>query len=323
MLFPWKIFALPGFGWFVANGTITIVSVALVQREFNVKRIAFLTVANGRRIAFNMTLLISSVAGFADAGSPRFVTVCPVDLVMLLFGQAIAILVGWPLIANYSCPSTTPKAYWTFGGPTLVMLLLRLFLGNYEKRSQAEWITPSCFEAIYAQPTIACSNNPVTKAPSSNIVKRSIAKVHPEKIKVLFLTPHFALNTTLLIFFWCSIGVAYPLYNSFIPFCFENKGVERAPHPSLLWNFGFTLGGFTVEMKCVGRKGTGTLACLCAGLILSLFTQAKSSASVLGFTCNNVFFQTLVYGLLYLYTPECLPAPVRRMRELMASIIRA
>ncbi|KAF2108027.1 major facilitator superfamily domain-containing protein [Lophiotrema nucula] len=97
------------------------------------------------------------------------------------------------------------------------------------------------------------------------------------------------------------------------------------------------IGGFTVDMKHIGRKGTGTIACICTGLFLFLFTRANTGASVLGFTCVTcaiAFFQNLVYGLLYSYTPELFPAPIRgtanglvalfnRLSGLMAPIIAA
>lgn len=71
---------------------ITIISPP-VQREFNVKRIAFLTVAKyaglvvgstfwpmtadiiGRRPAFNITLALSSLAALVGAGAPNFVAI--------------------------------------------------------------------------------------------------------------------------------------------------------------------------------------------------------------------------------------------------------
>lgn len=124
---------------------ITIIS-APVKTEFAVKRIAFLTVAKyaglvvgstlwpmsadfiGRRLAFNTTLLLSSIAGLVGAGSPNFVAICafcafiglgtggnqPVDSAIFLEfvpathqylltmqsafwsgGQAVAALIGW------------------------------------------------------------------------------------------------------------------------------------------------------------------------------------------------------------------------------------
>lgn len=117
-----------------------------VRAEFAVKRIAFLSVAKyaglvvgssawpmtadfiGRRLAFNITLLISAVAGLVGAGSPNFVAIAtfcafiglgtggnqPVDSAIFLefvpathqylltmqssfwsVGQAVAALIGW------------------------------------------------------------------------------------------------------------------------------------------------------------------------------------------------------------------------------------
>lgn len=124
---------------------ITIISPA-VRNEFNVKRIAFLTVAKyaglvvgstawpmtadiiGRRLAFNVTLILSAAGGLIGAGSPNFVaiaTMCavigigtggnqPVDSAIFIeyipathqylltmqsawwsVGQALAALIGW------------------------------------------------------------------------------------------------------------------------------------------------------------------------------------------------------------------------------------
>lgn len=415
---------------------ITIISPP-VKAEFHVQRIAFLTVAKyaglvigssvwpmtadfiGRRLAFNVTLLVSSVAGLVGAGSPNFVAVAtfcafigmgtggnqPVDSAIFLefvpathqylltmqssfwsVGQAVAALVGWPLIANFSCPSGTPAgechyqdnlgwryAFWTFGGLTLTMFLMRLLfrvpetpkyllgkgldaqavavVADIAKRNGTEtWLTISHFEAIDAQlaaqraedeeeSTVAVNSN------TKSVIKRSVAKFAPEKIATLFSTPRLAYSMCLLLFLWCSIGMAYPLYNSFIPIYLANKGVaygatsvnETYRNYAIQAICGIPasiLGGFTVDMKRIGRKGTGTLACLGTGIFLFLFTRADSKASVLGFSCAIAFFQNLVYGLLYSYTPELFPAPIRgtanglvavfnRFSGLMAPIIAA
>lgn len=148
-----------------------------------------------------------------------------------------------------------------------------------------------------------------------------------------------------MIFLWCAIGMAYPLYNSFIPIYLENKGVTLGSS-SLSKTYrtyaiqavcgipASILGGFTVDLKRIGRKGTGTFACIGTGVFLFLYTRATTNASVLGFTCAIAFFQNLVYGLLYSYTPELFPAPIRgtanglvamfnRLSGLMAPIIAA
>ncbi|KAJ3456938.1 hypothetical protein MRS44_014079 [Fusarium solani] len=437
--FQWNVFAMTGFGWFVDNfwmQAITIIS-APVRNEFAVKRIAFLTVAKyaglvvgssmwpmtadfiGRRLAFNITLLLSSVAGLVGAGSPNFVAIAtfcaiigvgtggnqPVDSAIFLefipathqylltmqsafwsVGQAVAALIAWPLISNYSCPSSLPAGecrfednlgwrytYWTFGGLTLVLFLMRLLFRVYEtpkyllgkgldqqavdvvqkvaaRNKTTTWLTISHFEAIDAE--LNNHNNNSTAAEDQapnvnhrNIIKRNMEKFRPAKIRSLFASPQIAISTSLMLFLWCSIGMAYPLYNSFIPIYLENKGVNQGSSSleKTYRNYAIQavcgipaslLGGFTVDLKKIGRKGTGTFACIGTGVFLFLFTRANSEAGIIGFTCAIAFFQNLVYGLLYSYTPELFPAPIRgmanglvamfnRLSGLMAPIIAA
>ncbi|KAH0443875.1 major facilitator superfamily transporter [Colletotrichum camelliae] len=434
--FQWKVFAMTGFGWFVDNfwmQAITIIS-APVRNEFAVKRIAFLTVAKyvglvigstawpmtadyiGRKLAFNVTLLISAVSGLVGAGAPNFVAIAtfcafiglgtggnqPVDSAIFLefipathqylltmqsafwsFGQAIAALIAWPLIANFSCPSGLPAGecryednlgwrytYWAFGGLTLIMFLLRLFFRVYEtpkyllgrgldreaveviqkiaaRNGGSTWLTLEHFEAVDAElgVTRGATGTSAPRVDTRNVMHRQLENFKPEKILTLFSTPRFALSTTLVLFLWCSIGMAFPLYNSFIPIFLENKGASQGDSSlsTTYRNYAIQavcgipasiLGGFTVDMKRIGRKGTGTFACIGTGVFLFLFTRATTPAGVTGFTCAIAFFQNLVYGLLYSYTPELFPAPIRgsanglvallnRMSGLMAPIIAA
>lgn len=268
--------------------------------------------------------------------------------------------------------------YWTFGAITTVLFLLRFFFQIYEtpkyllgkgqdeaavkvvnqvaaRDRKTTWLTLSHFEAVDARLAASTSNDDTTNtqtdstainASASSIVRRTLSKFAPRKIRSLFATPRMALSTTLMLFLWMSIGMAYPLYNSFIPIYLENRGVSSGSGGGLdtvYRNYTIQavcgipasiLGGFTVNLKRVGRKGTGSLACICTGLFLFLFTRANTPSAVLGFTCAIAFFQNLVYGLLYSYTPELFPAPIRgtgnglvmmvnRLSGLMAPIIAA
>ena len=293
-------------------------------------------------------------------------------------GQAVAALVGWPLIANFSCQTGDECSYhenlgwrytyWAFGGITLVMFLLRLCFRVYEtpkfllgkgmdqqavdvvhkiakRNGTSTWLTVSHFEAIDAELNAAKESSSHPGDERQNVVSSRMEKFTPGKVRALFSTPQLALSTALMIFLWCSIGMAYPLYNSFIPIYLENKGVNGGPASLDVTYRNYAiqavcgipaslLGGFTVDLKRVGRKGTGTIACIGTGVFLFLFTRASGTAGVLGFTCAIAFFQNLVYGLLYSYTPELFPAPIRgtangliavfnRLSGLMAPIIAA
>ncbi|TQS31800.1 hypothetical protein Golomagni_07908, partial [Golovinomyces magnicellulatus] len=286
------------------------------------------------------------VSGLVGAGSPNFIAIAtfcafigvgtggnqPVDSAIFLefmpathqyllttqsafwsVGQAVAALIAWPLISNYSCPSTTPVGqchyhdnlgwryvYWTFGGLTLTMFLARFCFRLYEtpkyllgkgldqqavdvvskvaaRNGGETWLTIGHFEAVDArlaaqQPSEPTPVDANTRQTITN-VKGRLSKFAPAKIATLFSTPRIALSTTLMLFLWCSIGMAYPLYNSFIPIYLENKGVTYGVSSidATYRNYAIQavcgipasiLGGFTVDMKRVGRKGTGTLACL-------------------------------------------------------------
>jgi len=103
--YQWALFALCGFGWMVDQLWQTTVSDALPQVavEFQPQHSAFLSLALiaglvcgaafwglgsdliGRRLAFNLTLLIASVFGIAAAAAPNFVT-CAVLVSFVGFG---------------------------------------------------------------------------------------------------------------------------------------------------------------------------------------------------------------------------------------------
>lgn len=267
-------------------------------------------------------------------------------------------------MVNFTCPagSTTAECgfhenigwryiYWTLGGLTLAMSILRFSFRMYEtpkyllgkgrdeaavkvvsqiaaRDGKTTWLTLSHFQAIDAQLEAAgrsASGEADANAPGSSsktIVRRLLSKYAPDNIRGLFATPRMALSTSMMIVLWTAIGMSYPLYFSFIPFYLERKGIATGAGGLNITYRNYTiqavcgmpaaiLGGYTVRMKHLGRKGTGALACICTGVFLFLYTQVNNPAGVLGLSCAISFFQFLVYALLYSYTPELFPAPIR------------
>lgn len=74
-------------------------------------------------------------------------------------------------------------------------------------------------------------------------------------------------------------------------------------------------------MKYIGRKGTMAVSTLISGVFLYLFTL--SSAPGYQTFCSSVesFFQNVMYGVLYAYTPEVFPAPSRGTGTGIASLL--
>lgn len=128
----------------------------------------------GRKLSFNLTLFITGVFALSAGASPNSITLCslaalwsigvggnlPVDSAVFLefvpashqylltvlsiwwaLGQLLGSLVAWPLIANFSCPTTSPPSpcprsenqgwryfLYTMGALMLVLFVLRFFV---------------------------------------------------------------------------------------------------------------------------------------------------------------------------------------------------
>lgn len=95
-------------------------------------------------------------------------------------------------------------------------------------------------------------------------------------------------------------GLAYPLYNAFLPIYLNQRSVESGGGLNQTYrNYsiisvcgipGSILGGLLVELPYLGRKGTMSLATLLTGVFLFLFTTASSNATVLLWNCLCKYF---------------------------------
>lgn len=74
---------------------------------------------------------------------------------------------------------------------------------------------------------------------------------------------------------------------------------------------GSILACYTVDLPYIGRKGTMAISTLLTGIILFCFTVSTNPKIQLLCTCLEAFFQNIMYGVLFAYTPEVFPAPNR------------
>jgi MFS family permease len=127
-------------------------------------------------------------------------------------------------------------------------------------------------------------------------------------------------NTALLWFCWATIGMGYPLFNAFLPQYLATSGGEANSNYITYRNYAITsivgvpgsiLACWTVEIKYIGRKGTMAISTLITGVLLFCFTASTNSDIQLLCSCLEAFFQNIMYGVLYAYTPETFPAPNR------------
>ena len=127
-------------------------------------------------------------------------------------------------------------------------------------------------------------------------VKRNLQKLNSSHVKALFATKKLALSTGLMTLIWASVGLSYPLYNSFLPFIQATRGVDFGDGSTyityrnsliiaVLGIPGCLLGGLLVETPRVGRKGTLAASTILTGVFLFGSTTALNSNSLLGWNC--------------------------------------
>ncbi|QSS61881.1 sugar transporter [Histoplasma capsulatum] len=392
--YQWQLFVLCGFGWLADNLSVEFDIDASYVRFTTCSLFVGLCVGAvfwgtasdmiGRRLAFNLTLLITGVFGLAAGGSPTWVGVCslfaclglgvggnlPVDgalfleflpfasgnlLTMLSIWWPVGTLVGsmiaWGLIPNFSCdPSAVlctkeNNMGWrylviTLGGLTFVMFLCRFFLFHlYEspkfllsrgrqadavatvhaiayKNGANTWLTSEILNEIGGYPEEIPAEE--QKLSSAEVIKRQLAKFSGQRIAPLFATKKLGFTTVLLWICWATIGMGYPLFNAFLPQYLGNNG--ETPVSIVYRNYAITavvgvpgsiLACYTVDIPYIGRKGTMAISTALTVVTLFCFTISTDPDVQLACSSLEAFFQNIMYGVLYAYTPEVFPAPNR------------
>ncbi|KAL2013102.1 hypothetical protein VTN00DRAFT_627 [Thermoascus crustaceus] len=266
-------------------------------------------------------------------------------------GQLIGSLLAWAFIPNYTCPSEGPCTkeqnmgwrYLTFtlGAMTFFMFICRFFLfhlyespkyllsrGRQEeavaavhgiayKNKTRTWLTVDILNEIGGYP----EEVPDQKLSYGEIIKRTLSKFSGQQIGPLFATKRLGFTTVLLWFCWATIGMGYPLFNAFLPQYLSNNGSGSPTSTYIVYrNYAITsivgvpgsiLACFTVDIKYIGRKGTMAISTMITGIILFCFTASTNSNAQLVCSSLEAFFQNIMYGVLYAYTPEVFPAPNR------------
>jgi hypothetical protein len=222
----------------------------------------------------------------------------------------------------------------TLGAITFVMFISRFFLFHlYEspkfllsRGRQAEavatvygiahcnkthtWLTEDILNHIGGDQEVTGED---IKLSNIEIIKRSISRFSLARFRIIFQDKKLGITTLLLWFQWTTIGMAYPLFNAFLPQYLQNSGgeLENDVSTAIVGVPGSFLACYAVDLKFLGRKGTMAIATAITGVFVFLFTISSDSDFQLAFTCLEAFFQNIMYGVLYAYTPEVFPGPIR------------
>lgn len=160
----------------------------------------------------------------------------------------------------------------------------------------------------------------VIKRPNSRSKKQRLGLAEVGfHLRGLYATRRMGLSTTLVWFSWLLIGLAYPLYNVFLPVYLESRGASFGQTSAYVtWRdyaltnmcgiFGPILAGFLCRLRWFwGRRGTMIFGALVTMIFLFSYTQVRTESQNVGFTCAISFWLNVYYGTLYAYTPEVRP----------------
>jgi MFS family permease len=153
-------------------------------------------------------------------------------------------------------------------------------------------------------------------------LKRELEKLNFTHVKALFATPKLAFSTALIMLIWAFIGLAFPLYNAFLPYIQATRGAKFGDSSTYITYRnqmiiaslgipGVLIGCVLIELKGFGRKGTLAVSTAATGVFLYASTTATSSTALLGWNCAYNFCSNVMYAVLSAYTPEIFPTKDR------------
>lgn len=268
-------------------------------------------------------------------------------------GQMVAGLFAWAYLPNFSCPGPEDCHYgnnkgwryiwYTSGALVFVMSILRItvirlretpkfLLGEGKDEEVVDTLqfiatkyNRNC--SLTIEQLRACGITGQAQGGRRASLSHAQSKWSPVEIwvhlKGLFVTKRIGLSTSLIWFSWLLIGLAYPLYNVFLPTYLSSRGADTGDdRPSTVWrnytlsNFSSIWGPFLAGWMCSqkifwGRRGTMIVGALVTMVFFFCYTQVRTPAENVGFTCAISFCLNIYYGTLYAYTPEVLPSAHR------------
>ncbi|KAH7915607.1 major facilitator superfamily domain-containing protein [Hygrophoropsis aurantiaca] len=285
-------------------------------------------------------------------------------------GQLISSLISWVFIVNFSCDSSIPAGecpksqnmgwrytIYTLGAITLLMFICRFFIFDLQESSKYLVAQGRDEEAIKVLEHIARRNGRTIslklsdlQAVSGPTTPKALPKIHTtirsslsglslSHIRPLFSTNRLGVNTSLIIMVWGLIGIAYPLFNAYLPLYLAAEGSSSGSNDvnETYRNYAIisvlSIPGSFIACAVVdytrgtgrwlvgGRKLTLAVSTMLTGLFLFLFTTSKTAAAVLGYSCASSLTQNAMYGVLYAYTPEVFPAPHRGTGDALCSAL--
>ncbi|KAK7754828.1 hypothetical protein SLS62_003142 [Diatrype stigma] len=223
--------------------------------------------------------------------------------------------------------------------------------GMAYRNGKKTWLTEEILDAVAdgeggSAAQARAQARPLRAVSTTAIIKENLTSMSLDHIRPLFQNRTLGITTLLIWFCWATIGMGYPLFNAFLPqYLSHGSGSSSsaeaaaaegggATTPEAYRNYaimsvvgvpGSLLAAYAVDHKSrfLGRRGTLACSTLVSAAFLFLFAAVggASPAAQLLFTCVESFCQNIMYGVLYAFTPEVFPAPVRGVGTGAASFL--
>ncbi|KAI8368675.1 major facilitator superfamily domain-containing protein [Choanephora cucurbitarum] len=138
----------------------------------------------------------------------------------------------------------------------------------------------------------------------------------------LLLSPQWRLTTLLIWAIWTLTSVAYTVFNVFLPKFLETMGFQGESTPSreqvyldyMIYSLsgvpGSVIASWLIETR-LGRKGTMAASAFGSSLSLFIFSIISSRFTMVISSSAVSFLATLLYAVIYGYTPEVFDTNVR------------
>jgi MFS family permease len=213
--------------------------------------------------------------------------------------------------------------------------------GMAYRNNTKTWLTSEIMDKVSDEddePVTRDTSGPI-KAGVSNALKQKLKGFSGDRLRPLFQTKQLGVATSLIWFCWAAIGMGYPLFNAFLPQYFarysdsdvqsETSAISHEAYrnyaiTSAVGAPGSLIAAYLVDRPSpfLGRRGTLAGSTLLSAIFLFFFViWGTSSMRQLLFSAIGAFFQNIMYGVLYAYTPEIFPTPVRGAGTGVASFL--
>ncbi|KAK2608253.1 hypothetical protein N8I77_006875 [Diaporthe amygdali] len=161
------------------------------------------------------------------------------------------------------------------------------------------------------------------KAPLSykQIITENFKDYSSHSYRKLFASRKMARHSSVIFLIWLTIGVAYPLYFAFITSYLETKTTYSVNSSlnhtymvycivSIVGVVGPIAAGFSVETR-LGRRWMMAISAVLTGVFLFAYTSVGTEAADIGFQCASAILGNFEYAIMFAFTPESFPGPVR------------